>query len=189
MSIPSGSPTARAGAAITLVATLISIYIVSQFLRNSIGVIAPNLAQELGLSAGEIGLLSSAFFFVFAAVQIPVGAALARGTSPPPDVPLSVVLSPKALTHAASTSSSNSSWFFPSFMANRAASFRRSLIAARFLHSSVVLTPPSRATTVTVALKEFRVGRTSKVILKSAAKGSNLHREHKTPATFFPDRR
>lgn len=78
MSIQSGSQTAGPSAAVTLVATLISVYIVSQFLRNSIGVIAPNLAQELGLSAGEIGLLSSAFFFVFAAVQIPVGVALDR---------------------------------------------------------------------------------------------------------------
>ncbi|MGZ3350684.1 MAG: hypothetical protein ACXU89_17260 [Xanthobacteraceae bacterium] len=57
MSIQSSSQTAGAGAAITLVATLISVYIVSQFLRNSIGVIAPNLAQELALSPGEIGLL------------------------------------------------------------------------------------------------------------------------------------
>ena len=78
MSIQSSSQTAGAGAAITLVATLISVYIVSQFLRNSIGVIAPNLAQELGLSPGEIGLLSSVFFLVFAAVQIPVGVALDR---------------------------------------------------------------------------------------------------------------
>src|SRR5713226_8278603 len=78
MSIQSASRTATAGAAITLVATLIAIYIVSQFLRNSIGVIAPNLAQELELSPAQIGLLSSTFFFVFAAVQIPVGMALDR---------------------------------------------------------------------------------------------------------------
>ena len=65
-------------AAISLVATLVAIYIVSQFLRNSIGVIAPDLAEELGLSPVEIGLLSSVFFFVFAAVQIPAGMALDR---------------------------------------------------------------------------------------------------------------
>ena len=76
MSIQSSSQTAGAGAAITLVATLISVYIVSQFLRNSIGVIAPNLAKELALSPGEIGLLSSVFFLVFAAFQIPVGVSL-----------------------------------------------------------------------------------------------------------------
>ncbi|HEY1362787.1 MAG TPA: MFS transporter [Xanthobacteraceae bacterium] len=67
---------AVSGAAATLVATLISIYIVSQFLRNSIGVIAPDLAAELGLSAAEIGLLSSVFFLSFSAAQIPLGMAL-----------------------------------------------------------------------------------------------------------------
>jgi MFS family permease len=61
-----------------LVGALVAIYIVSQFLRNSIGVIAPNLAADLALSPAEIGLLSSTFFFVFAAVQIPVGMALDR---------------------------------------------------------------------------------------------------------------
>ena len=64
--------------AVMLVATLVTIYIVSQFLRNSIGVIAPNLAQDLKLSPGEIGLLSSIFFFAFAAVQIPLGLLLDR---------------------------------------------------------------------------------------------------------------
>ena len=78
MSIQSASRAAISGAAVMLVATLIAIYIVSQFLRNSIGVIAPNLAAELGLSPGEIGLLSSTFFFTFAVVQIPVGMALDR---------------------------------------------------------------------------------------------------------------
>ena len=78
MRVPSVSRPALSGAAVALVATLISIYIVSQFLRNSIGVIAPDLAAEVGLSAAEIGLLSSTFFFVFAAVQIPVGVALDR---------------------------------------------------------------------------------------------------------------
>jgi predicted MFS family arabinose efflux permease len=75
------SETARrnhSAAAVVLVATLVTIYIVSQFLRSSIGVIAPNLAQELKLSPGEIGLLSSIFFFVFAAVQIPLGVLLDR---------------------------------------------------------------------------------------------------------------
>src|SRR6266699_2243139 len=78
MSIQSAVRTAISGAAITLVATLVSIYIVSQFLRNSIGVIAPNLAADLGLSPVEIGLLSSIFFLAFAAVQIPLGMALDR---------------------------------------------------------------------------------------------------------------
>src|SRR5262245_6005572 len=78
MSISGASRAAGSGVAVPLVATLISIYIVSQFLRNSIGVIAPNLAAALALSPAEIGLLSSAFFLVFAAVQIPLGMALDR---------------------------------------------------------------------------------------------------------------
>ena len=66
------------GVAVALVATCAAIYLVSQFLRNSVGVIAPDLAAEIGLSAGQIGLLSSAFFFAFAAAQIPLGIALDR---------------------------------------------------------------------------------------------------------------
>ena len=61
-----------------LVAALVSIYAISQFLRNSIGVIANDLARELDLSATQTGLLSSAFFFSFAAVQIPIGILIDR---------------------------------------------------------------------------------------------------------------
>src|SRR4051794_23657079 len=64
--------------ALILVGTLGGAYGISQFLRNSIGVIAPNLAAELDLSASEIGLLSSLFFFSFSAAQIPLGIALDR---------------------------------------------------------------------------------------------------------------
>jgi MFS family permease len=69
---------ARPGAVASLVASLIAMYMISQFLRNSIGVIAPDLASELSLSAVEIGLLSSSFFFAFAAVQLPLGVAIDR---------------------------------------------------------------------------------------------------------------
>jgi len=71
-------PAIPLSATIALVGTLGSIYMVSQFLRNSIGVIAPNLASELSMNASEIGLLSSTFFFSFAAAQIPLGIALDR---------------------------------------------------------------------------------------------------------------
>src|SRR3954451_19038388 len=67
-----------AGAGISLVAPLVAIYIVSQLLRNSVGVIAPNLAAELGLSPAAIGLLASIYFIAFAAIQIPLGMALDR---------------------------------------------------------------------------------------------------------------
>jgi predicted MFS family arabinose efflux permease len=70
--------TSRTETAVTAVVVLIAAYAMSQFLRNSIGVIASDLARELQLSAGEIGLLSSAFFLSFAAAQIPVGIAIDR---------------------------------------------------------------------------------------------------------------
>jgi MFS family permease len=64
--------------AIAVVVTLGVLYIVSQFLRNSVGVIAPNLAEEIGLSPMQIGALSSIYFFCFAAMQLPLGVALDR---------------------------------------------------------------------------------------------------------------
>jgi sugar phosphate permease len=64
--------------ALAIVATLGALYIVSQFIRNSIGVIAPNLATEMGLSPLDLGFLSSIYFFVFAATQVPLGVALDR---------------------------------------------------------------------------------------------------------------
>ena len=63
---------------VLLVAAMCVIHIVSQFLRNSIGVIAPNLAQDLGLGAAGIGFLASAFFLGFAGAQIPLGIAIDR---------------------------------------------------------------------------------------------------------------
>lgn len=74
---PNPAPT-RSETALLLIVSLIAIYAISQFLRNSIGVIAHDLARELDLSATEIGLLSSTFFFAFAAAQIPVGIAIDR---------------------------------------------------------------------------------------------------------------
>ena len=64
--------------AIAVVVTLGALYIVSMFLRNSVGVIAPNLAAEMQLTPIEIGLLSSIYFFAFAATQLPLGLALDR---------------------------------------------------------------------------------------------------------------
>lgn len=81
MTMPSRAasrPAIPLSATIILVATLGGIYVVSQFFRNSVGVIAPDLARELTMSAAEIGLLSSVFFFSFAAAQIPLGICLDR---------------------------------------------------------------------------------------------------------------
>lgn len=65
-------------AAMPLIAPLIAIYIVSQFMRNSTGVIAPDIARDLSLRPEALGVLSSAFFLTFAAAQIPVGAVIDR---------------------------------------------------------------------------------------------------------------
>jgi predicted MFS family arabinose efflux permease len=70
--------TTRSETALFLIAVLATLYAVSQFLRNSIGVIANDLARELHLSATQTGLLSSVFFFAFAAVQIPIGILIDR---------------------------------------------------------------------------------------------------------------
>jgi MFS family permease len=75
---PTRTVSALSAIAIAVVATLGLLYIVSQFLRNSVGVIAPNLAAEVGLSPIQLGLLSSIYFFVFAATQLPLGVALDR---------------------------------------------------------------------------------------------------------------
>jgi MFS family permease len=75
---PSPSVSPYSALALAIVVILGLLYIVSQFLRNSVGVIAPNLAAEVGLSPMDIGLLSSIYFFCFAATQLPLGVALDR---------------------------------------------------------------------------------------------------------------
>ena len=76
--VPSAQARRVSAAAAAIAATLCIGYVISQFLRNSVGVIAPNLAAEMRLSAVQIGLLSSAYFFAFAAAQIPLGLAIDR---------------------------------------------------------------------------------------------------------------
>lgn len=53
-------------------------YYLSYLLRTVNAVISPDLTRELGLSAADLGLLTGAYFFGFAAAQIPVGIALDR---------------------------------------------------------------------------------------------------------------
>jgi MFS family permease len=50
----------------------------SSLLRNVNAVLAPDLVGSLKLGSGQLGLLTSAFFFSFALVQLPVGIALDR---------------------------------------------------------------------------------------------------------------
>jgi MFS family permease len=51
---------------------------VSQLLRASMGVLAPDFMREIGFGPEELGLLTGAFFFVFASVQLPGGYVLDR---------------------------------------------------------------------------------------------------------------
>src|SRR5262249_1142364 len=67
---------ASAADVVALFATLVAAYLLSQFLRNSIGVIAPDIAAEMRIPAADIGVLSSVFFFAFAAIQLPLGLAI-----------------------------------------------------------------------------------------------------------------
>ena len=50
----------------------------SSLLRTINAVLAPQLLGELALDSAQLGLLTSAFFFAFALVQLPVGLALDR---------------------------------------------------------------------------------------------------------------
>lgn len=53
-------------------------YFFSALLRGVTATLAPNFSAELGLDAGELGLLAGAFFFGFALTQLPLGSALDR---------------------------------------------------------------------------------------------------------------
>lgn len=53
-------------------------YFLSYLLRVVNAVIAPDLVGELGLDAADLGLLTSVYFFAFAAVQLPIGIMLDR---------------------------------------------------------------------------------------------------------------
>jgi predicted MFS family arabinose efflux permease len=59
-------------------AALAFAYLLSQFYRSAIAVIARLVAQDLGLDQALLGALSSAWFIAFATMQIPVGVLLDR---------------------------------------------------------------------------------------------------------------
>ena len=54
------------------------LFVFSQFYRSSIAVITPNLVDDLHLDPEQLGLISAAFFYAFATMQIPVGFYLDR---------------------------------------------------------------------------------------------------------------
>ncbi|EKV32212.1 Major facilitator superfamily [Caenispirillum salinarum AK4] len=53
-------------------------YFLSYLFRSVNAVIAPYLREDVGLTAGDLGLLTSAYFLAFAAAQLPIGLALDR---------------------------------------------------------------------------------------------------------------
>ena len=53
-------------------------YLLSQFYRSFLAVIAPELAVDVHLGPAELGIVSAAFFAAFAVVQLPIGASLDR---------------------------------------------------------------------------------------------------------------
>jgi MFS family permease len=53
-------------------------YFFSALVRGVTATLAPNFSAELGLNAGDLGLLAGAYFFGFAAMQLPLGRALDR---------------------------------------------------------------------------------------------------------------
>ncbi|HMN71860.1 MAG TPA: MFS transporter [Rhodoblastus sp.] len=68
---------AASGGAV-IVAALVGIYMLSQFFRNALGVLGPDLARAFDLDAARLGFLSSIFFLSFALAQIPLGMAIDR---------------------------------------------------------------------------------------------------------------
>jgi len=65
-------------------------YVLSQFFRSFLAVIAPELAKELALTSTDLGNISAIWFVVFALAQFPVGVALDR-IGPRRTVPLLMV--------------------------------------------------------------------------------------------------
>jgi len=61
------------GFALILLATLCITYIIENFLRSAAGALTPVLIDELGITHGAMGLLTTAFFLVYGVMQIPAG--------------------------------------------------------------------------------------------------------------------
>ena len=60
------------------IACLVGAYVLSQFYRAFLAVLSPVLGRDLGATPGDLALASGLWFLTFAALQIPVGAALDR---------------------------------------------------------------------------------------------------------------
>jgi sugar phosphate permease len=63
---------------LTLFAVFLLAYVLSQFFRAFLAVIAPQLTADLALGPADLANMSAAFYLVFAVVQFPLGVALDR---------------------------------------------------------------------------------------------------------------
>jgi sugar phosphate permease len=61
-----------------VLAACVPLYVCSQFYRVANAVVAPHLERELGLSSEALGALGAAFFYAFAATQVPLAVLLDR---------------------------------------------------------------------------------------------------------------
>ena len=59
--------------ALILLSTICITYFVENFLRMAAGALTPILIEELNISHGAMGLLISAYFFIYGVMQIPSG--------------------------------------------------------------------------------------------------------------------
>ena len=57
---------------------LVLAYVLSQFYRAFLAVLTPDLARDIGATPSDLATASGVWFLIFAAMQIPVGAALDR---------------------------------------------------------------------------------------------------------------
>jgi predicted MFS family arabinose efflux permease len=79
-------------------------YLISYGFRVVNAAIAQNLVQDLGIGPGDLGLLTSAYFLTFAAVQIPLGIYLDRFGPRRTEAALLIVAAVGAVVFASSSS-------------------------------------------------------------------------------------
>ena len=70
---PGEAPRRSVGQMVAIFAAISTAYFLSEFFRISHAVIGPDLMAEFGFSVGGLSLLTSVFFFAFAAQQLPNG--------------------------------------------------------------------------------------------------------------------
>lgn len=71
-------PHALPGFPYRLVVLACAAYLLSQFFRSSVGVLAPDLMRSLALTPEELGRLGGVFFLAFGLAQLPLGVLLDR---------------------------------------------------------------------------------------------------------------